>query len=295
MTRRRSRWLILPGAALAAGLVLFARCASLPPIPPAQTAAELAASGYRTGEVTALGRTVRWVAAGQGEGPGVLFVHGSPGDWRAWDALLGDSSLRARATLVAYDRPGFGSTGGGALPALTDQAVVAAEVLAAAAPGGRAVVVGHSLGGPIAARLAVDRPDRVAGLLLVAPSIDPALERHRWYNVAGSLRLVQWFLPREWIASNREIWPLRRELETMAPALAAVRAPTTVIQGAEDDLVDPANAAFVARSLPGAAVRVVEVPKEGHFVLWTRGDLVRAELEALLDRAAAAGEGEGAR
>lgn len=284
MARPRLRLTALVCAALALALVLFARCASLPAVPPGKEAAQLAAAGDRTGTVAALGREVRWVAAGQESGAALLFVHGSPGDWHAWEGLMADPVLRGRAQLVAYDRPGFGATGGPALPALADQAAVAAAVLEAAAPGARAVAVGHSLGGPIAARLAVDRPDRVAGLLLVAPSIDPALERHRWYNVAGSLRVVQWFLPGEWIASNREIWPLRAELEAMAPRLAGVRAPTTVIQGTEDDLVDPGNAAFVARAMPEADVRVVEVPAEGHFVLWTRSHLVRTEIERLLER-----------
>ena len=284
--RRRSRLLLLSVAALGRALLLLARCATLPPIPPPRPAAELAAAGFSAGTAEALGRAVHWIAAGRGAGPAVLFVHGSPGDWRAYESLLADPGLRAAARLVAFDRPGFGATGGGALPRLADQAAVAALVLASAAPGARAVVVGHSLGGPIAARLAVDRPDLVAGLLLVAPSIDPALERHRWYNVAGAMRVVQWFLPREWIASNREIWPLRAELADMAPRLAGLRVPATVIQGTEDDLVDPGNAAFVARAMTGTPVRRVDVPQEGHFVLWTRGDLVRAEIGRLLDAAA---------
>jgi len=286
MPRRRARFVLFSALLLAAGLLLFARCASLPAIPPEKKDAELAAAGYRTGTVIAAGRSVRWVAAGAGPGPALLCIHGSPGDWRAWEALMDDAELRAGGPVLAYDRPGFGATGGPAVADLSQQAAVAAAVLAAAVPGTRALVAGHSLGGPIAARLAVDRPELVAGLLLIAPSIDPALERHRWYNVAGSLRPVQWFLPAEWIASNREIWPLRGELEALAPALAGVSAPTTVIQGTDDDLVDPANAEFVARSMPAAAVRVVEVPKEGHFVLWTRGDLVRAEIEALRERSA---------
>ncbi len=286
MARRRLRLLLISAAALALGLLLLTRCASLPPIPPPRAAAELAAAGFETGVVAALDRPTRWVAAGLGEGPAVLFVHGSPGDWRAFEPCLADSGMRGRARLLAYDRPGFGGTGGAAEPSLARQAQVAAAVLVAAAPGGRALVVGHSLGGPIAARLAVDRPDLVAGLLLVAPSIDPALERRRWYNVAGATRLVQWFLPAEWIASNREIWPLRSELEVLAPRLAGIRVPSTVIQGADDELVDPDNATFVARSMNGAVVRVVEVAKEGHFVLWTRQDLVRAEILRLLDATA---------
>src|SRR3546814_18455192 len=62
--------------------------------------------------------------------------------------------------------------------------------------GAPAIVVGHSLGGPIAAKLAMDYPDRVRGLLLLAPSVAPALEAPRWYQRLATWRVVQWLLPR---------------------------------------------------------------------------------------------------
>lgn len=227
---------------------------------------------------------VHYTVAGRAAGgPRVLFVHGSPGTWEAFRGYLTDAKLSAAARLIAPDRPGFGGTRRGrAEPSLELQAAAVASALDAE-PGEPAVVVGHSLGGPIALRLAVDRPDLVGALLLVAPSIDPALERRRWYNRAGSWRAVQWLLPVDWIASNRELWPLRAELEELAPRLREVRAPTLVIQGEEDDLVPPENADYAERALVGASpLEIRRVPGEGHFLLWTRGELVgEAILEAL--------------
>jgi len=40
----------------------------------------------------------------------VLFVHGSPGAWDAWERFLKDPELRAAARLIALDRPGFGGS-----------------------------------------------------------------------------------------------------------------------------------------------------------------------------------------
>ena len=230
------------------------------------------------------GLRVHYVAAGNLAAPRrVLFVHGSPGTWEAWRGYLTDAGLARDAALFAVDRPGFGGTARGrAEGSLERQAAALAAVLDR--EGGRpAVIAGHSLGGPIAARLAIDRPDLVHGLLLVAPSIDPELEKRRWFNVAGSLRVVQWFLGVDWIASNREIWPLRDELAAMAPRLGEIRAPVVVIQGEKDELVDPANADFVARTFTGATVEVERFPEHGHFLLWQRPELVRAPLARLLD------------
>ena len=223
----------------------------------------------------------------------VLFVHGSPGTWEAWRGFLSEPRLRERALLLAPDRPGFGgSSRGEAEPSLARQAAAMAAVLddspgAANAP---AVVVGHSLGGPIAVKLAIERPDLVGALLLVAPSVDPALEKRRWFNHAGSLRLVQWFLPVDWIASNRELWPLREELEAMLPDWSSIASEVIVVQGEKDRLVPAANADFAERMLDGRA-DVRRYPDDGHFILWQKPETLTGPLIELLDRAAAPAAG----
>ncbi|MEO8195946.1 MAG: alpha/beta hydrolase [Thermoanaerobaculia bacterium] len=224
-----------------------------------------------------------------------LFVHGSPGTWDSWKGFLENPDLRAAARLVAVDRPGFGgSERGRAVASLAEQAAALAAVLENE-PGPPAVVVGHSLGGPIAARLAMDRPDLVAGLLLVAPSIDPEEERHRWYNFAGATLLVQWFLPVDWTVSNRELWPLKKELEAMLPLWSGIRCPTIVVQGLADDLVPPENADFAERHLAPERLRVERYPGETHFILWQRPETVRKPLLDLLSGAGPKPAGEGAR
>lgn len=211
----------------------------------------------------------------------VLFVHGSPGTWDAWKTWMESAELRSRARLLAPDRIGFGgSERGRAEPSLARQAASMAAILEAEG-GSPAVIVGHSLGGPIAARLAMDRPELVSGLLLVAPSIDPALEKRRWYNVAGATLVVQWFLPIDWITSNRELRPLKRELEEILPRWAELSCPTVVVQGEEDDLVPAANAKFAEeRVVRGLDVR--RYPGMGHFLLWQRPETVTEPLLELL-------------
>jgi len=298
---RRISWLriglIAAGALLVCGGVACSLLA--PDFSPAVSTDSMRSEGIESrhlpwtfprGEAGAL----HYVVAGAGSRR-VLFVHGSPGTWEAYRAFLDDRRLRSGARLLALDRPGFGGSGRGRPdPSLERQAAAAAAVLDAE-PGSPAVVVGHSLGGPIAARLAVDRPDLVGALVLIAPSIDPALERHRWYNVAGSWRLVQLFLSVDMVTSNRELWPLRGELEALAPRLADLACPATVIQGDRDDLVPPANAEFAARAFPPGSVEVRWVAGEGHFVVWTRPELIaRAVLESVAGLSAAS-SGEGAR
>lgn len=227
------------------------------------------------------GQAMYAVHAGDPSLPPVLFVHGSPGSWDNFESYLLDPALQARAHLIAVDRPGFGGSGAGhAEPSLARQAACALDALSLNQSGAPAVLVGHSLGGPVVARAAMDAPERVRGVLLLAPSIDPAQEELRWYNRVASWRAVSWLLPRPLRTSNEEILPLRGELDAMMPGWSRIEAPVTLMHGEEDRLVPVENADFAGRMLP--QVRVVRLPEEDHFIPWTREEEVKAALLALL-------------
>lgn len=282
--KRRRRWIIAAGCALFV-LLLPLGCSFIGPgFAPVIDTPEMRAEALSSHFVETPEGRMHYVAAGLPlpVSARVLFVHGSPGTWEGWKGYLTDPELRTAARLLAVDRLGFGgSERGKTEPSLAKQAAALAAVLESE-PGPPAIVVGHSLGGPIAARLAMDRPDLVAGLLLIAPSIDPAEEQHHWYNVAGATMVVQWFLAIDWTVSNRELWPLKKELTAMLPLWKTVRCPTVLVQGLADDLVPPGNAAFAERSLSAGNLRVDRYPGENHFILWKRPETVRAPLLELL-------------
>jgi len=240
------------------------------------------------GEVLSDGRRVHWVAAGDRGAPLVVLVHGSPGSWDNFAALLDDPRLLSRADVAAIDRPGFGRSGRGlAEPSLILQARAVAAVVKALGGGRPAVLVGHSLGGPIAARAAMDHPALVAGLVLVAPSLDPDLERVRWFQKVATWPLLDWLVPTDLATCNRELLPLADELRIMHPLWGRIRCPVWVIQGEDDALVPAANAAFAERVLTGARVEVERVPGLGHLIPWQRPDLIRSAVLALLPNLAA--------
>lgn len=219
-----------------------------------------------------------------GDGPArILFLHGTPGDWKAWAHYLADPELQRRATMIAVDRPGFGASDPGRVaPLLADQARLLAPLLDG--PGAPSLLVGHSLGGPIGAELAMRYPDQVRGALLIAPSIDPGTEQPRWYNRAMTWWLPRKLLPSEFAWSNDELMPLVGELDKQTPRWAGLKMPITVLQGARDELVDPRTAAYAEKVLPKPNGKVVVVADQGHFVLWKRPDLVSREILDLLDR-----------
>ncbi|MCY7360238.1 MAG: alpha/beta hydrolase [Rudanella sp.] len=207
--------------------------------------------------------------------PMVLFIHGSPGSWDAFIGFLADSTLYSRAQLVSVDRPGFGKSGlGKAERSLKAQVAALAPLLDLSRSTQKPILVGHSLGGPVAARLAMDFPDRVGGLILVAPSIDPDLEKKEWYRPVGNAFPVRYWLPVELRVSNQEILPLKDELQQMLPLWTTIRVPVSVILGEDDPLVSPANALFAKRMLINAPVTIQMIPNMNHFIPWSRPDLI---------------------
>ena len=113
-----------------------------------------------------------------GKGPPVILLHCSCSHSGQWKPLANAISDRYR--VLAPDFLGYGLSD--PLPRddkpyfVHDTAIVSALLDAVDAP---AHVVGHSLGGTIAARVALDRPDDVASLTLIEPVLFNLLEESR--------------------------------------------------------------------------------------------------------------------
>jgi pimeloyl-ACP methyl ester carboxylesterase len=226
------------------------------------------------------GPRLGYLTAGDPEGRKVVFVHGTPGNATDWMAFLrGPPAGQHR---LAIDRPGFGESGsGGSVVSLTEQARAIATLLESV--GGPAVVVGSSYGGPVALRLAVDYPDRVAGLLLVGGAADPEREKAHTLQRLVAAPMIAALLPRALAHSNAELLALRGELEALAGDLERIRAPVTILHGLGDTLVPAENAAFLAERLKGAAwKRIVLVAQAGHFLHLLSPGLVEDALARVL-------------
>jgi len=128
------------------------------------------------------GRDVHVLRQGT-SGPVALMIHGASANAREFSWTLAPRLGDDMRVLMA-DRPGHGySERFDGAEQLGAQARQMAGVLEALAPGEKAVIVGHSFGGAVALRLALDRPDLVSGLVLLAPvTHDWGSGGTAWYN-----------------------------------------------------------------------------------------------------------------
>lgn len=104
-----------------------------------------------------------------GDGPPLVLLHANPGDSRDFAGVV--AALAEHHRVLAVDWPGFGASPVPDDPSgLTAMAFAdALEDLATALPQQPLTVIGNSVGGYAAVRLALTAPDRVAALVLVNP------------------------------------------------------------------------------------------------------------------------------
>ena len=133
----------------------------------------------------------------EGSGPPLVLIHGLGGQMHNFTHSLLDRLKRDHRVII-LDRPGSGYSSrpqhGSAT--LASQARTIAHFIDALGLD-RPLVVGHSLGGAIALMLALDHPDKVGGLALLAPATHPGktvppLFRGIYVKSPLARRLVAW-------------------------------------------------------------------------------------------------------
>jgi pimeloyl-ACP methyl ester carboxylesterase len=113
----------------------------------------------------------------------IVLVHGASGNLNDLRLALGDRLARDRRVILV-DRPGHGWSdrpGGLADASPARQAALIIEALDRMGVD-RFVLLGHSLGGAVASALALAWPERLAGLVLLAPVTHPWEGGIAWYN-----------------------------------------------------------------------------------------------------------------
>jgi pimeloyl-ACP methyl ester carboxylesterase len=121
----------------------------------------------------------------------VVLVHGASGNLEDMRLALG-SRLAANRRVILVDRPGHGWSDrpdGAADASPAQQAALIAQALDRIGLE-RFILLGHSLGGAVATAFALAYPDRLAGLVLVAPVTHPWPGGLAWYNAVLSTPVV---------------------------------------------------------------------------------------------------------
>ncbi|MCX8132921.1 MAG: alpha/beta hydrolase [Roseococcus sp.] len=227
-----------------------------------------------------------------GRGPGVVFLGGFRSDMTGSKAeyLAGWCAARGRAFL-RFDYSGHGASGGRFEEGTIGRWAADAEAALAALTEGPQVLVGSSMGGWIAALLALRHPARVAGLIGIAPAPD-FTEELMWARFpepvrAAILRDGQWLRPSEYgppIPITRALIEEGRN-HLLLGAPIPIAAPVRLLHGQQDPDVPWQHSLRLAERITGGDVEVTLV-KQGDHRLSTPAQLalLGRTLGALLAR-----------
>jgi pimeloyl-ACP methyl ester carboxylesterase len=234
-----------------------------------------------------------------GDPPATLLLHGIGNYGRYWDFFA--TAIAGRLRLVATDARGHGESGRPA-EGYTPQEFVADTIAVLDALAiGRAVVVGHSMGGTHAIRLAAAHPDRVERLVVVDAGPEPMPEgaerarrlslerRERFQDADEALAYLRRTSPgySEDVYANRMRWLFsedagnvvwRSSRDALAAimsgargdlwdALRAIRCPVLLVRGTRSNVLSAEVAQRMAKPL--AHGRLIELDA-GHNVALDR-------------------------
>ncbi len=124
--------------------------------------------------------------------PPLVFIHGASGNLLDQTGAFREP-LEGRAEMLFVDRPGHGySERGGPENALPSGQADAIAKLMEKRSIEKAVIIGHSFGGAIAAAFGVRHPEKTAGLLFLAPASHPWPGGIDWYYHVATTPVIGW-------------------------------------------------------------------------------------------------------
>lgn len=255
--------------------------------------------------------------------PPVVLIHGAGCNLEDMRLALGDR-LALRHHVILCDRPGLGwserAAGEGNSPA--DQAAVLHGVLDRLGVE-RAIVVGHSWGGTLALTFALEYPQRVAGLVVIAAPTHPRLRQMDWLNagfgtppgrlLAHTLVLPFGVLfiglgfraaflpqvppakylkrtgallllrPATLLANAADVAGLKVFLARQVVRYAALAAPTIIVTGDRDTIVAPQLHSMKLAAVAPDA-RLEVLPGFGHMLHHGAADRIVAAIKELAGR-----------
>ena len=106
------------------------------------------------------------------------------------------------------------------------------------------ILCGHSLGGPLVAKLAAEDPGLISKLVIIAGSIDPDLEGKETWRQVMHIKPLSWFLPGVFETSNTELLYLKDDLKPLAADLSKISCDVLFIHGNKDNWVPIENIAY---------------------------------------------------
>ena len=211
--------------------------------------------------------------------PILIFVHGSPGAAMDFERYLKDSTLNARANLVAYDRVGYGPKNNGNTPADLKVEVAILHDLIKEYPEEKIVLAGYSYGGPVILASDKNYKYKISMAAAVVGEYEPMFKALVFYD----FKATRWLMPAKARAAAKEKYAHVEEFPQYKEVWNSSASKIINIHGDEDWIVPYKNSEFLQEIIDANKFEMVTIKGGGHDLIWTNFDLIKKELLKTLD------------
>lgn len=230
-------------------------------------------------------RTIRYIELGKDSLPVTILVHGAPSSLSFFKMLYADSTLLNHTRLVGVDRPGYGySDFGKSVTSINDQARFLQPLLDHYTKNGQKVfLAASSYGGSVVAKLAMDNPEKIAGILFVSSSLAPGEEHIYPISYFIDSRWFGWLFPTLLRVANDEKLNHEKALTEIQDGWSRIKSPTILLHGKADGLIYFSNALYAKKKLVSAkSVKIIPLEGIGHSIFWDRPEIVKNSILELI-------------
>jgi pimeloyl-ACP methyl ester carboxylesterase len=222
---------------------------------------------------------LHYAVCGSDSLPTLVFIHGSPGSWVHYMKYMWDEDMRKKFRMVAIDRPGFGYSDFGKAMHLQQQCEIISPVLKKLKTNKPLVLLGHSMGGPVAVKLAADNTSIINTLVIVAGAIDVTQEKKETWRHIMNVRPLYWTLPGAFAPSNTELLYLKKDLLPLQNDFKNITCNVLFVHGDKDTWVPIKNIAYGTKMMVNAAsIKADTLHGADHQIPWKK----RKELKKIV-------------
>lgn len=228
-------------------------------------------------------RTIRYVYTDKDSSKTTLIlVHGAPGSSSAFLDYLEDTSITNQFNIVSIDRQGYGFSNYGKYTTIKEQAEILSQLTLQLVPNGNVYLVGHSYGGPIVAKAAIELKNSIKGSILLAPALDPENEKMFWFSKLGYWGSTKWMTSKALQVASSEKIMHSEELAQLEGEWKKLNTPLYHIHGTSDKIVPFVNLEFSKTHFNPEILTTKAWEGKGHLIPFTEMDMVMEEIKQFI-------------
>lgn len=216
--------------------------------------------------------------------PNLFLVHGAPGSSSAFIDYVSDSTMYEKFNVVSIDRPGYGYSNYGTYSSIVEQANVLSDLVQNFSNSNQNYLVGHSFGGPIVAKAAIELGNMVRGTIMIAPALDPENEKMFWFSKLGYWGSTKWLTSKALRVASKEKVLHSQELKDLQNSWALLNTPILHIHGTKDKIVPYVNVSFSKTHFKPKVLSLSTWEGEGHLIPFKERDKVQNEIIEFIEK-----------